>query len=225
LDVEHTVEERNLLSVAYKNVLGARRASWRILTAIEERAKKQGTTAHAASLAAYRERIEAELRAACVEVLALLDGSLIPRAEAPEIRVFYFKMQGDYRRYEAEFLSGPEREAAAQASERAYRAALEEAQTGLSPTHPTRLGLALNFSVYYYDIVGSAERACHLAKAAFDDAIAELDSLSEDAYRDSTLILQLLRDNITLWCSDLSEGTAVDEAAAESQVVETAEKS
>lgn len=71
----------------------------------------------------------------------------------------------------------------------------------MTPTHPIRLGLALNFSVFYYEILNSPDRACHLAKQAFDDAIAELDSLSEESYRDSTLIMQLLRDNLTLWTS------------------------
>lgn len=61
--------------------------------------------------------------------------------------------------------------------------------------------MALNFSVFYYEILNSPDRACHLAKQAFDDAIAELDSLSEESYRDSTLIMQLLRDNLTLWTS------------------------
>ena len=84
------------------------------------------------------------------------------------------------------------------------------AQTELTPTHPIRLGLALNFSVFYYEILNSPDRACHLAKQAFDDAIAELDSLSEESYRDSTLIMQLLRDNLTLWTSsDSGEADAV----------------
>lgn len=79
------------------------------------------------------------------------------------------------------------------------------AMTHFPPTHPIRLGLALNFSVFYYEILNSPERACRLAKAAFDDAIVELDSLSEDSYKDSTLIMQLLRDNLTLWTSDLAQ--------------------
>ena len=65
----------------------------------------------------------------------------------------------------------------------------------------------MNFSVFYYEILNSPDRACHLAKQAFDDAIAELDSLSEESYRDSTLIMQLLRDNLTLWTSsDAADG-------------------
>lgn len=72
--------------------------------------------------------------------------------------------------------------------------------------------------MFYYEILNSPDRACHLAKQAFDDAIAELDSLSEESYRDSTLIMQLLRDNLTLWTSsEGGEGEASGEKAAEGE--------
>ena len=83
------------------------------------------------------------------------------------------------------------------------------------------MGLALNFSVFYYEILNSPDRACHLAKSAFDDAISELDSLSEESYRDSTLIMQLLRDNLTLWTS--SEG-GEQEASNEASATKDGEK-
>lgn len=108
-----------------------------------------------------------------------------------------------------------------------FQSATDVAQTELTPTHPIRLGLALNFSVFYYEILNSPDRACHLAKQAFDDAIAELDSLSEESYRDSTLIMQLLRDNLTLWTSsDSTEGeaTAAADASKEDKPAEEAEK-
>lgn len=111
--------------------------------------------------------------------------------------------KGDYLRYLAEFATGNDRKEAAENSLTAYKAASETANSELATTHPIRLGLALNFSVFYYEILNSPDRACRLAKAAFDDAIAELDTLSEESYKDSTLIMQLLRDNLTLWTSDL----------------------
>jgi len=132
-------------------------------------------------------------------------------------------MKGDYHRYLAEFASGNGRKEAAENSLIAYKSASDIAVTELAPTHPIRLGLALNFSVFYYEILNSPDRACQLAKQAFDDAIAELDTLSEDSYKDSTLIMQLLRDNLTLWTSDMSnegegkvgandDGTRLEEA-------------
>ena len=83
------------------------------------------------------------------------------------------------------------------ASEDAYEQATKAGKE-MPPTHPIRLGLALNFSVFYYEIKNTPDKACQLAKQAFDDAIAELDNLKEDSYKDSTLIMQLLRDNLTV---------------------------
>ena len=103
----------------------------------------------------------------------------------------------------AEFASGEDRKGAAESSLVSYKSASDVAHSELAPTHPIRLGLALNFSVFYYEILNSPDRACKLAKTAFDEAIAELDNLSEDSYKDSTLIMQLLRDNLTLWTSDM----------------------
>ncbi|XBH84907.1 hypothetical protein VPH35_072965 [Triticum aestivum] len=161
---ELSVEERNLLSVAYKNVIGARRASWRIISSIEQKEEGRGNDAHAATIRSYRSKIEAELAKICDGILALLDSHLVPSAGAAESKVFYLKMKGDYHRYLAEFKSGGERKEAAESTMNAYKAA-----------------------------------------QAFDEAISELDSLGEESYKDSTLIMQLLRDNLTLWTSDTNE--------------------
>jgi len=204
LDVELTVEERNLLSVAYKNVIGARRASWRIISSIEQKEENKGNETHVTKIKEYRAKVEAELTNICTDIVNVLDQHLIPTANTGESKVFYNKMKGDYHRYLAEFAAGNGRKEAAENSLIAYKAASDIAVTELPPTHPIRLGLALNFSVFYYEILNSPDRACQLAKQAFDDAIAELDTLSEDSYKDSTLIMQLLRDNLTLWTSDMS---------------------
>jgi len=203
LDVELTVEERNLLSVAYKNVIGARRASWRIISSIEQKEEHKGSEDKLGMIRSYRDQVEKELREICQDILDVLDKHLIPSSTTGESKVFYYKMKGDYHRYLAEFATGNDRKEAAENSLVAYKAASDIAMTELPPTHPIRLGLALNFSVFYYEILNSPDRACRLAKAAFDDAIAELDTLSEESYKDSTLIMQLLRDNLTLWTSDM----------------------
>ncbi|KAF9121991.1 14-3-3 protein [Mortierella sp. 14UC] len=203
---ELSVEERNLLSVAYKNVIGARRASWRIVSSIEQKEESKGSEAHVAMIKTYRTKIEEELADICNDILKVLDDHLIPHAQLGESKVFYHKMKGDYFRYLAEFATGDVRKEAADKSLEAYKNASDVAITELPPTHPIRLGLALNFSVFYYEILNSPDRACHLAKQAFDDAIAELDTLSEESYKDSTLIMQLLRDNLTLWTSDMQDG-------------------
>jgi len=204
LNAELTVEERNLLSVAYKNVVGARRASWRIISSIEQKEESKGNEQHVARIKEYRNKVEAELAGICNDILSVLDEHLIPHAATGESKVFYYKMKGDYHRYLAEFATGSGRKESAENSLIAYKSASDIAVTELPPTHPIRLGLALNFSVFYYEILNSPDRACQLAKQAFDDAIAELDTLSEDSYKDSTLIMQLLRDNLTLWTSDMS---------------------
>ncbi|CAN1216247.1 14-3-3-like protein GF14 kappa [Linum perenne] len=187
---ELTIEERNLLSVAYKNVIGSLRAAWR-----KEEGRKNEE--HTLLVKDYRSKVETELSAVCAGILTILDSNLIPSAVGSESKVFYLKMKGDYHRYMAEFKIGDERKTAAEDTMLAYKAAQ------LAPTHPIRLGLALNFSVFYYEILNSSEKACIMAKQAFEEAIAELDTLGEESYKDSTLIMQLLRDNLTLWTSDM----------------------
>jgi len=197
---ELTNEERNLLSVAYKNVVGARRSSWRVISSIES--KSDQSDASGKMCAGYREKVEKELKDICGDVLKLLDDFLIPKSTQGESKVFYLKMKGDYFRYLAEVAQGEERDNIMQNSQKAYRQAFDIAEAEMPPTHPIRLGLALNFSVFHYEILNNPEEACTLAKSAFDLAIAELDTLSEESYKDSTLIMQLLRDNLTLWTSD-----------------------
>ena len=180
-----TVEERNLLSVAYKNVIGARRASWRTLNVEEHKDNEL--------IKVYKKIVEDELEAICLEVLALLESTLIPSqaSVANESQVFYLKMAGDYYRYLSEFIEkkGYDSQAASN-----YAKAYETAKDKLSATHPIRLGLALNYSVCFYEILKDQKKACELAKQAFDDAISKLDQLDEASYKDSTLIMQLLRD-------------------------------
>lgn len=202
---ELTVEERNLLSVAYKNVIGSLRAAWRIVSSIEQKEESRKNEEHAVLVKDYRSKVEAELCEVCASILRLLDSNLVPSGSVSESKVFYLKMKGDYHRYMAEFKAGDERKAAAEDAMLAYKAAQDIALADLAPTHPIRLGLALNFSVFYFEILNQSDKACSMAKQAFEEAIAELDTLGEESYKDSTLIMQLLRDNLTLWTSDAQD--------------------
>ncbi|KAK2998675.1 hypothetical protein RJ639_023669, partial [Escallonia herrerae] len=180
-DGELTVEERNLLSVAYKNAVGSRRAAWRIISSVEQKEEGRRSDGGRAALSkGYRTRIEAELSGVCAGILRLLDERLVPATASSESKVFYLKMKGDYCRYLAEFKVGTERKEAAEDTMIAYKAARihilsanysylfivmkDIAAKNLSPTHPIRLGVALNFSVFYYEILNSPEKACQMAK-------------------------------------------------------------
>jgi 14-3-3 protein epsilon len=202
---ELSVEHRNLLSVAYKNAVGSRRASWRIISSVGQKEESKGNADNVKHCNEYRGKVEDELSKICNEILDLLSNNLIGKAKDAESKVFYHKMKGDYYRYIAEFTSVDKKTEAANKAKAAYDDAMGAASE-LAVTHPIRLGLALNFSVFHYEVLSNPDEACKMARTAFEDAIAELDNVSEDSYKDSTLIMQLLRDNLTLWTSDQEGG-------------------
>jgi len=193
-----TTEERNLLSVAFKNVVGARRAAWRVLASIEQKHADTGKDHKLTS--AYREKLEKEITVKCQSVFEVVT-PIKEQEKDSESKVFFSKMIGDYHRYQCEVSTGETRSELADSAKTSYQEATTAAAE-LQNTHPVKLGLALNYSVFHYEILNDSKSACDLAKQAFDDAIAELDSLKDDSYKDSTLIMQLLRDNLTLWTAE-----------------------
>jgi len=199
---ELSVEERNLLSVAYKNAVGSRRAAWRIISSVEAKEKGKGNEDQAGYAKDYRNKVEEELQKICDTILKLLGEKLIPKTPSGESKVFYVKMKADYYRYIAEFTIEDKKQQASEDAKAAYAEATKVAENDLVVTHPIRLGLALNYSVFMYEVLSQPDGACKMARSAFEDAIAELDNVGEDSYKDSTLIMQLLRDNLTLWTSD-----------------------
>merc|ERR1719188_1219982 len=203
---ELSVEERNLLSVAYKNKVGSRRAAWRIITSIEQKETSKGNESNAQWAKEYRQKVETELQDICDKILNILKETLTKNASGGESKVFYHKMEADYYRYIAEFKDGDAKDSAAKSATEAYAEASSVAEKDLPVTHPIRLGLALNYSVFMYEVLQKPDEACNMARKAFEDAIAELDNVAEDSYKDSTLIMQLLRDNLTLWTSDQEGG-------------------
>lgn len=198
---ELTNEERNLISVPFKNLSGNKRTAWRALTAIEENPKYEK---YHEKTKVYKTKIEAELKKICQDAINTIDNTLMKNASSAEAKVFYLKMKADYYRYTGEVCTGKELENVAQKAEESYEAAKKAADT-LPPTDPVRIGLALNYSVFLYEIRKKPKDACKLAKTAFDEAISGLQDLDEDKYKDATAIMQLLKDNLTLWTSELEE--------------------
>ncbi|KAI0774112.1 14-3-3-like protein [Fomes fomentarius] len=203
-----TVDERNLLSIAYKNLAANLRSSWRTIDTLQKKEALSSTRQQVKLMRVQKDRIEKDLDKLCRDVVDLLEKYLIPAASDGEEKVFYCKMRGDYYRYLAELTRLNSREDLGKTSLDAYKFAYRHALATLPPTHPTRLGLALNFAVYFHDIMRSPERACHLAKHAFDEAVAAAAADSQITLaniEDALMILQLMRDDLILWQGELSK--------------------
>ena len=207
-----SIEERNLLSVAYKNSVGTRRTGWRVISSIETKEESKGSQ-FLPKLREFKAKLEEELDKICNEIIELLDTKLIESAKNnPQSLVFYQKMKADYYRYIAEYAVSQKHTQSSDEAFAAYNKAVEVAAVNLETTHPIRLGLALNFSVFYYEVRNDPKKACELAKQAFDDAIADIEKIDEENYKDSTTIMQLIRDNLTLWTSELEQEEGEPEA-------------
>ncbi|KAI6645702.1 14-3-3 protein beta/alpha-1 [Oopsacas minuta] len=205
-------EHRNLLSVAYKNVVGAKRSSWRTICSIqekEENGQAKNKDQKLTIIKKVKSAIEEDLDEISNSLLNLIDSYKLCNAhfegtDDPNLvsNVFYSKMKGDYYRYMAEYKSGDERKIVVEKASEVYKQA-EELAKPLQSTHPIKLGLALNYSVFHYEILSNPEEACKLAKMTFDSAIADLDLLKDDTYKDGALIMSLLRDNLSLWTAEI----------------------
>jgi 14-3-3 protein epsilon len=204
LDSNLTHDERNILSAGYKNVISAKRASWRLLHSLEKKEEKKNSP-NLGYLLEIKGRVEDEMRKICDEIQDTLDKYLIPNSKDYETKVFYLKLKGDYYRYRAEFTAAQENENATNLAEKAYREAYEIAEKNIPISSSTRLGLALNFSVFYYEIRNQKEEACNIAKSAFEDSMKILDDLERIKAKDTILIIQLLKENLILWNNEIND--------------------
>ena len=217
-----SAEERQLLFVAYKQLVTQLRQSWRAVHGEE----LQAGSKEAKLVEEYRNQLERELSIVCTDLTQLLDTSLIATVTHAEGKVFYLKMAADFYRYQAEvsmgvtglthpaLLHSPQQQPASsivpsgydKKAAEYYAAAHKIALVSLEPTHPTRLGLCLNYSVLLFEVLRERKQACELARQSFDAAIGRLDEVEEALYKESTLLMQLLRDNLSLWTSHEQEG-------------------
>merc|ERR1712019_334446 len=155
-----TADERNLLSVAFKNLISSKRAACRTIAAIEQNPKY---SKFSTALAAYKTNIETKLREDCQKVIDIINSKVLSTDCDGEPKAFFVKMVGDYYRYIAETAKGSLMEEVKQNALKAYT---EANQIALPPCNPIKLGLALNFSVLHYEVMKNHKAACELADQA-----------------------------------------------------------
>ena len=163
-------DERNLLSIAYKNTISLDRQAIRTLLAYESKEAKKAESPYLDYIKEYKAKVQKELEDLCNKINSTIDANLLPKATTDEAKVFYHKMKGDYCRYIAE-------------------------------KNPVKLGLALNLSVFYYEVVGNKDEACKLAEdtlAKSKEALAGADE-EEDEVKDAMSIVNLLEENLGMW--------------------------
>ena len=204
LDPKLTKEERNLLSAGYKNIISDKRSSRRLLNNLERKEEEKKNVQQCANIKEIKDKIEKELNAICDEIQSIIDKYLIPNAIDVENKVFYLKLKADYYRYKCEFANGKDFDDACANAEKVYKEAYELSNIEMPITNSTRLGLDLNFSVFYYEIRGLKEEACNIAKNAFDESMKCLDDLEKSKAKDTLLIIQLLKENLILWKNEMN---------------------
>ena len=204
LDPKLNKEERGLLNAGYKNIISSKRNSWRLLNSMEQKEENKNPF-QSANIKEVKDKIGNELNSICAELITIADKYLIPNASSPEDKVFYMKLKADYYRYKCEFANDKDYEEACSNAEKIYKEAQEIASKELPINNSTRLGLELNFSVFYYEIKGLKEEACKTARKAFDEAMKVLDDLEKTKAKDTLLIIQLLKENLILWTNEMNE--------------------
>lgn len=196
------VDVRNLLSVGFKNLIGSRRAAWRTVSAIEQNKKYEQ---YSGNCAEYKARIEIELAEQCENIIKAVADTSLKKAAEGESKTFFLKMIGDYYRYIAECVKGDK---LAEVTEKAldYYSQATDAAKELKTYNSTRLGLALNFSVFYYELKNDSKKACEIAQEALDGARADIESMDNEEAKDAISIVELLKENLDLWKEAEGEG-------------------
>ncbi len=194
-------DERNLLSVAFKNLISSKRAACRTISAIEQNPKYQKFNE---ALLVYKQTIEVQLKNDCEKIIKMINDQVIcvPNC-SDEAKAFFIKMVGDYYRYIAENAKDAVLEDVKAKAKKAYE---DANMINLPACNPIKLGLALNFSVFNYEVLKDHSTACQLADEALQSALDKIDELEEDDFRDAKSIIELLKENLTLWKEEEEAG-------------------
>ncbi len=192
---DFTIDERNLLSVGFKNLIGSQRGAFRTIGAIEQNPKYSQM---GAPLQQYKKRIERELYEQCMRIIKIVKDKCLGLAVDNESKAFFQKMIGDYYRYVSESAAESTLEEVKKGALQGYLEA-NKLSKDLNACNPIRLGLALNFSVFYYEVMNDHKKACELGEVALTEALEKIDDVDEETFRDAKSIIELLKENLSLW--------------------------
>ncbi|CAI2377696.1 unnamed protein product [Moneuplotes crassus] len=194
-DGDVNTDVRNLLSVGFKNLISGQRSAWKTVQAIEQNKKYADYQADCES---YRGKIGEELASNCEKVVNIVKNKCLVKAQEDEAKVFYLKMIGDYYRYTAESATGDQLAAVTENALKYYDEATKAGEN-LKPYNSTKLGLALNFSVFHYELKNDSSKACLIAEEALNGAKEKIDDMDNEEARDALSIIELLKENLDLW--------------------------
>ena len=197
---ELNFDERNLLSIAYKNYISEIRNAIRVIMAYENKESTRGDSPYLPFIIEYKDKIRQELEKECLNICFKIEKLIMPKLTSKETKVFFGKMKGDYYRYIAENTEGDVKKKYSDLALNTYNETVAEANN-LNYKNSEKLGLLLNLSVFYYEVASNPKEAFSLANQTLKKAKEALKGIDEDneEYKDSLSIVNLLQDNIEMW--------------------------
>ena len=197
-------EECDIISTGFKNMISEKRSSWFTLQSMErkEKKKKKNTIKEIKEI---KNHIENEIRETCKELQDLVDKELLPKNEEDEVLVFLYKLKADYFRYICEFAEGNELLDNLIKAEEFYKKAYEIADKKLPIINCNRVSVALNYAIFLYETKKDKKNGFDIAQNTFKESMKFIEDLEKPKYRDTLLIIQLLKENIIFWNSEMGE--------------------
>jgi 14-3-3 protein beta/theta/zeta len=144
-----------------------------------------------------------------MQIVRIVKKKCLGLAKDDEDKAFFQKMIGDYYRYVAESAKGSTLEEVKYGVLEGYRQA-EQPSKSLHECNPIRLGLALNYSVFHYEVMNNHKKACELGEQALTDSLEKIDEVDEETFRDAKSIIELLKENLSLWKEEEGDNTIED---------------
>ena len=189
-----TPEDEATVSVVTKGRIDQLRRARRIICVVEEREENKGKVNRVIALRGFKSKIEEELAGLLNQYITSIDNAFLVHPTSESSRILFLKMKADYCRYLAEI-----QRMQVQLVRNAYIQAYDAARATLPPAHPLRTGIALNYSVFHYEIAGNKAGAREIASQAYEEAMAAAKALPADEKEDAMEVINLIAINLKNW--------------------------